>query len=406
MAILFVTHKFPPAIGGMQKQSYELINGVQTLTDVHVIAQRPSESKAAFFVKLRGRIKKALKQHPGIHTIHCNDGVMAACVALFCRFEGLNYSCTFHGLDLIYPNSIYQNYILPKISTFSSIICVSEHTRRECIRRGFDPAKVHTIVNGVDFDLQHLDQRPDFESYFYKQYGIDLRSKKTIVSIGRAVKRKGMSWFANTIMPKLPENVQFVMVGPIEKKGSFLSKIFKMLPHSWVESIQLFTGYASDSQEIHKVVSDVDKKSIHVGRLPFMDMMQLLSYADVFIMPNIKVHGDMEGFGLVALEANLRGCPVVVSSIEGITSAVRHGKNGFNARSEDVEDWYDKLDYVLSEEFDRKAYSSHAEQYVLQNFSWDNMAEKYFNIFSDPMTGSAIHRRIAVKDINPKLQLQ
>jgi glycosyltransferase involved in cell wall biosynthesis len=46
-------------------------------------------------------------------------------------------------------------------------------------------------------------------------------------------------------------------------------------------------------------------------------------------MPNIPVSGDMEGFGLTALEASASGSLVVASDLEGISDAIRDGKNGF-----------------------------------------------------------------------------
>ncbi|MDR1601380.1 MAG: glycosyltransferase [Tannerella sp.] len=50
---------------------------------------------------------------------------------------------------------------------------------------------------------------------------------------------------------------------------------------------------------------------------------------DAFLMPNIPVEGDMEGFGLVCLEASACGTLVFAADIDGIPDAVRNGKNGF-----------------------------------------------------------------------------
>ena len=42
-------------------------------------------------------------------------------------------------------------------------------------------------------------------------------------------------------------------------------------------------------------------------------------------MPNIRIYGDAEGFGLVALEAVMNGTVALVAGIEGITEAIRNG---------------------------------------------------------------------------------
>jgi glycosyltransferase involved in cell wall biosynthesis len=67
----------------------------------------------------------------------------------------------------------------------------------------------------------------------------------------------------------------------------------------------------------------------HLGRLPFEEIVTILKHADAFVMPNIKVDGDMEGFGLVCLEACLCGATVYASDIDGIPDAIHQGKNGF-----------------------------------------------------------------------------
>src|SRR5690625_7613993 len=65
-----------------------------------------------------------------------------------------------------------------------------------------------------------------------------------------------------------------------------------------------------------------------LGRLSEVDLSRLYRGADLFVMPNIPVEGDMEGFGVVMLEAGLSGLPVVASSLEGILDVVEEGNNG------------------------------------------------------------------------------
>ncbi len=381
MAILFVTHKFPPDIGGMQRQSYELVNGIKKYTKVYLIAQSPIEPKIWFFMKLRFKILKMLKYHPEIETIHCNDGVMAAFVALFVKVNGIQFCCTYHGLDLVYPNSVYQKYIIPKVHKFSSFFCVSHYTAEECLRRGFDKDRIHVIPNGVDFKLAEIKSDPNFYEDFRSKYKIDLSQKKIVLAIGRAVKRKGFSWFISNVLPRLDSNVTFIMIGPIDKAKSITSKILKHLPSFLSESIELFTGYASDSQEIYKAIGRSNSRAIHLKSIPYSELVQLLSNSDVFVMPNLSVKGDMEGFGLVALEANLRNCPVVVSAIEGITSAVKHMENGIYVKSSDSQAWVETVNDLLSNKQLSDKLIASAKDFVKKHYSWNLMAKRYYLIF-------------------------
>ena len=63
MEILFISHKYPPSIGGMEKQSYELIQGMEAYAKVHKIVYEGHESKLLFFLKLKRRVKTMLHQN-------------------------------------------------------------------------------------------------------------------------------------------------------------------------------------------------------------------------------------------------------------------------------------------------------------------------------------------------------
>ena len=69
----------------------------------------------------------------------------------------------------------------------------------------------------------------------------------------------------------------------------------------------------------------------------------LLRGADVFVQPNVPTSGDMEGFGLVLVEAAKRGTPVVASALEGMPDAVADGETGILCRAGDADEWRDAL---------------------------------------------------------------
>ena len=56
MAFLFITHKFPPSIGGMQKQSYELINGIRKFEKVYSLLHAWLQYLVSIFLKFKNTI--------------------------------------------------------------------------------------------------------------------------------------------------------------------------------------------------------------------------------------------------------------------------------------------------------------------------------------------------------------
>ena len=73
------------------------------------------------------------------------------------------------------------------------------------------------------------------------------------------------------------------------------------------------------------------------GTLSDEQVANLYRGADLFVMPNIAVEGDIEGFGVVLLEAGLNGMTSIAARLEGIEDAVTHGANGFLVESRDAQ---------------------------------------------------------------------
>jgi phosphatidylinositol alpha-1,6-mannosyltransferase len=72
-----------------------------------------------------------------------------------------------------------------------------------------------------------------------------------------------------------------------------------------------------------------------------------LSAADVFVMPNVPVPGDMEGFDLAAIEAALHGAVVGASRLEGLEAAVIDGRTRFLYAPLSAEEFASRIMYLF-----------------------------------------------------------
>ena len=371
----------------MEKQSYELITRMAKHHDVVSHVYNGSGSKLFWFWNLKKEVRKLLKIHPDIQLIHLNDGLMAAACTWLQKETSIPIVPTYHGLDITFPAQIFQKRIIPKMHKYTAAISVSEATRQACIERGFPSDAVHTVLNGVDHDLAEIPKEDTAKPALEKAIGMSLDDKKIIITMGRAVKRKGFSWFLKEVVPHLDEQTIFLMIGPINRNPGIGGRIINLLPKSFKTKMHLMLGIATDTDAILDALENPElrDKVFHLGKVPFKDLMQYLALADVFVMPNIKVDGDAEGFGLVALEASLRGTPVIAAGIEGIVDAVREGDNGILLPSGNAPRWIETINSLLKNKVKLQKLSTSAISKTLNHYGWDKMVLQYNKIFEKIM---------------------
>jgi glycosyltransferase involved in cell wall biosynthesis len=373
MAILFISHKYPPSTGGMEKFSYELIGGISKKTTVYKIVYTGGESKVLWFYRLRRRVKNLLEIHPEINVIHLNDGLMAFMGRWIKKQYNLPVVVTLHGLDIVFPLAYFQHTIIPTLNVYDLFICVSEATRLAAIERGIAPAKTRVIQNGVDHALSESLADKDVQQKLRDRYHLE-EGKQIMIGLGRSVKRKGYSWFVKEVLPGLPPDLVFILCGP--SSGYNGAQWRRFLPDRFMENIELMLGLSTDEKALQDLAKKSPDRFIKTGYLPFNEIMQLMLMSGIFIMPNIKVEGDMEGFGLVALEACLAGCIVYASAIDGITNAIINEKNGYLLPAQNAPAWIDALHQELKRG-DRSERVQHFKKYTLENYGWDKMCDDY-----------------------------
>lgn len=260
-----------------------------------------------------------------------------------------------HGQDVKMPIGIYQNFVPKVFKALDGVISVSRATRDECIKRGMSPEKGVALPNGFDMkDFKRVPDKLEAKKDIGNEFSIDISNKKVLLTVGRQVKRKGHEWFITEVFPKIESDVLYLAIG----EGPEHQRLLELVSNSPYKSDILFVGKQSD---------EVLKKAY--------------AAADLFIMPNIPVPGDMEGFGIVLLEANLAATPAVASDLEGIKDVVVNGENGFKIPVYEADKFADKIDATLKNEYQELSQSS--RNFVEENFAWNKVAEQYITYLKE-----------------------
>jgi glycosyltransferase involved in cell wall biosynthesis len=102
---------------------------------------------------------------------------------------------------------------------------------------------------------------------------------------------------------------------------------------------------------------------------------------DLFVMPNLPVIGDVEGFGIVALEACIAETCVVAADLEGIRDAISDGLSGILFKAGDVPSLVTTILTLLANRDKRLAIARQARANAISRFSWSRIEDEYLKIF-------------------------
>lgn len=366
MRILYVSHTHPPEgeildnVGGMQRVSQQLIRELKRSDSVEVFTETMNVSgtgmialkTTSFLLKQLFNLPKKVRETQA-DVVVFSSMVTASLVCFVRNRISVPMITINHGRDVTLPVKIYQWFVPKVFARLDGVTSVSRATREECIKRGMDPEKGVALPNG--FDFEKLSSFPDKEKSrdrLQKNFRIPLENNFMLLTVGRKVKRKGHEWFIREVMPKLDKEVVYVTVGDGPE----------------FESIKAATEQ-----------SPLGDRIFLLGRQPDEVLKQAYAASDLFVMPNIPVEGDMEGFGIVLLEANMARTPAVAADLEGIKDVIAQGENGYRVPTLDAHQFAEKVHEMLSNKLEH--FSDQTRSYVQEQFSWRHVAKQYVDFF-------------------------
>ncbi len=235
------------------------------------------------------------------------SGLVSPVTSLLARRAKARSAIFVHGLDLVVDNWVYQTFFIPFLRRHDRIVANSRNTRTLASDKGC-PAKRIEIVNpGSTIPPNSLLERTDAVR---EEFG--LAGKKVVLFVGRMVPRKGLAEFLENAWPRIIDalpNAILLVVGDtpddaLLKDSKGAKRLMDAIGRCGAESVR-FVGAVDDDT-----------------------LWNCYAAADTLVFPLIRVKGDVEGFGMVAIEAAASGTPTVAFPVGGVVDAVSEGKNG------------------------------------------------------------------------------
>jgi len=266
---------------------------------------------------------------------------------LLLRLLRIPYAVYCHGtIELQHFSWIKETLRTKVLLNADCLIANCEYTKNFLIQNGASPERVVIILPKVD--LPRYDVHVDVEAF--KEKG-GLAGKRVILTVGRLVPRKGHEQIIRALPQVLTKHPDAVYV--IVSEGPCREKL---------ENCARERGVA--------------EQVIFMGR---QDPLPYYHACDVFAMPSrdLEKEGDIEGFGIVFLEANACKKPVIAGKSGGMPEAVLHEETGLLVDPEDVAELANAINRLLGDAELAKRLGTAGYERVKGQFAPSRYAEEF-----------------------------
>jgi phosphatidylinositol alpha-1,6-mannosyltransferase len=376
---MLITRVFPPQIGGNGQWMWELYSRLPC--DQYVVVTNQVAGSADFdrthnlqvvrlpfdlrswgalgfrpalaYYRLYRRLSELMDEQK-FTSIHASNFLPEGFLAwmLFRRFK-LPYTVYVHGEELnIAATSRELSWMTRQVyRDAAQVICNSVNTAN-LLKSGWPvaPERVHVMHPGVD--TQTFRPAPPDPNTRH-QFG--WHDRPVILTVGRLMKRKGHEQIIH-VLPDIANSIPDVLYAIVGD------------------------GEERDALERLVVELALKKHVVFHGELNRRDLVSAFQQCDVFALPNRDHAGDIEGFGIVLLEAQACGKPVVAGDSGGTIEAM-NSRSGRIIPNDQPGELVETLVGLLRHREQREQMGTAGREWVVRNFDWSGLAEQAAELF-------------------------
>ncbi|MFA6587679.1 MAG: glycosyltransferase [Patescibacteria group bacterium] len=362
MKILLITTTFLPRFGGVENFLANLFSNHSHL-DIEVLCE-PTESVAHGWKIirlpllthkfLRPRWLATLWQIPKLVKSNKYDLIILGHYAPYLvsalrarKKFGTPVMVITHGMDVLsydQAGGLRRRMLRKNLPQADLAIANSQYTNNHLKRLGVAESRRAVLTPGAEIPKLGL---PKFDAK--KVFGLPPDSL-TLLTVGRLVKRKGheIAIDAFVALAKKYPNLNYLIVGHGPENANIQKHI-------------------EQHHQANRILLVKDLEDIN------------LAYAasDLFIFPSVELkNGDVEGFGLVSVEAQMHGLSVIGSNSGGIPETIEKGLTGEIVEPGKADELAKAIEPFLSRPEQLQRYSERAQKFAQEHFNWEDRRKK------------------------------
>ena len=373
---MLVTRNLPPLRGGMERLVEHMVLALHTTTELTVIGpagckaflppevathEVPHRPLARFLWSCVVAVFKcARRQHFAIAI--AGSGLTAPLAWWSARSTNTRSVVYLHGLDIIAPSRLYRILWLPFIRRMDLVLVNSRNTRRLAIEKGVPAGAIEILHPGTDLPGPDVLDGRNFRTSH------DLGDRPLLLSVGRLTPRKGLTEFIRDALPAI--------------LARYPEALLLVIGDDANDAVQQSTG-----SERARILAGARQGGLASAVRPLPPcsdaiLMQAYRAADVYIFPVLDLPGDVEGFGMVAIEAAAHGLPTVGFRVGGVPDAITEGQSGSLVDANDYARFATEVCGWLSRRDDAEVQAGCRA--AAAAFGWDRFAERLEHLLGGP----------------------
>jgi phosphatidylinositol alpha-1,6-mannosyltransferase len=260
-----------------------------------------------------------------------------------------------HGHEVWWARIFPFNLAMKRIGNSVDHLTYLGEFTRQAISRSLSQKSIDSMVKiAPGIDTFHFSPQADATQ---RRTELGLESKKIIISVGRLVHRKGQDKLIQafpTIVREIP-NAHLLIVG----EGPYRAHLEKL-----VEKLSLKANVT------------------FVGRIFYNDLPSYLSASDVFVMPSrSRFFGlEVEGLGIVYLEASACAIPVVAGVSGGAPDAVQEGITGLCVDGTNIGQIAEAVIHICSDSKRATKMGLAGRNWVIEQWQWEIWSKQFYSL--------------------------
>jgi phosphatidylinositol alpha-1,6-mannosyltransferase len=382
MRILILSIEFPPGPGGLGMYSYQTAShlsrlGCQILVATPQAHVTEDETKnfnetQPFLIKtfrfrglfLREAIERLLitlylirKYKPQLILTFGKQAAWLGAIAS--QLSSVRLILTGAGTEFLEDHPVRKKLNKWAYRKARRIVFISLFTQTLAKNRGYSIKNSVVIPLGAD---EHL-YRPNLPVDDLRNK-LNLQGKQIILTVGNISERKAQ----DIVIRSLPE-----VVTEIPQVVYLIAGLPTL--QTYMETLANELG----------VVNHVK----FLGKIPQAELPYLYNLADVFILVSRQsIQGEVEGFGIVVMEASLCGVPSIVAENTGLVEAILPGQTGLVVPQESPSETAKALVHLLSNDNLRQIMGENARNWALQNSTWEKRISELFTLLQEELNSN------------------